>query len=250
MPDYRVARLRGRGSVDRRQRPSIAWVWDVYDADQHRALAPERRRERRPAGRDAWAAADDQVLRRIARSRHGPARRVPGDSAGRRAGGRRALRREPLAPAGSTTGRPEASASSAFSAASRPARDAPRRPSGQRPRHRCPLPRGRPRPLPRGGGIANAADMPPTTQRARRQVRRGRYATARTAKSSGQAPRLRPVVLPGLAAALLSRRRGRAEPADLAGGSDGGQERSDQARRRQLQSRARRSDRRLSRDCR
>jgi hypothetical protein len=49
-------------------RTSIAWVWDVYDANQQRAL---RLSGEEPAGksrRDAWAAADDLVLRRIAQA--------------------------------------------------------------------------------------------------------------------------------------------------------------------------------------
>jgi hypothetical protein len=52
-----------------RGRTTIAWVWDVYDHDQHRAL---RLAGEEPAGskagRDAWAAADDLVLRKIAQA--------------------------------------------------------------------------------------------------------------------------------------------------------------------------------------
>src|SRR5579859_4116131 len=51
-------------------RTVIAWVWDVYDRDQQRTL---RLSGEEPAGkagrdaqRDAWAAADDLVLRKIA----------------------------------------------------------------------------------------------------------------------------------------------------------------------------------------
>lgn len=47
----------------------IAWVWDVYDANQQRAL---RLSGEEPTsakgGRDAWAAADDLVLRKIAQA--------------------------------------------------------------------------------------------------------------------------------------------------------------------------------------
>ena len=50
-------------------RTTIAWVWDVYDANQQRAL---RLSGEEPAGKggrgDAWAAADDLVLRRIAQA--------------------------------------------------------------------------------------------------------------------------------------------------------------------------------------
>ena len=47
----------------------IAWVWDVYDANQQRAL---RLTGEEPTsakgGRDPWSAADDLVLRRIAQA--------------------------------------------------------------------------------------------------------------------------------------------------------------------------------------
>ncbi|MCG2627823.1 hypothetical protein L6654_14415 [Bradyrhizobium sp. WYCCWR 13023] len=47
----------------------IAWVWDVYDANQQRAL---RLSGEEPTaakgGKDPWAAADDLVLRRIAQA--------------------------------------------------------------------------------------------------------------------------------------------------------------------------------------
>ena len=50
-------------------RTTVAWVWDVYDANQQRAL---RLSGEEPAGKggrgDAWAAADDLVLRRIAQA--------------------------------------------------------------------------------------------------------------------------------------------------------------------------------------
>ena len=50
-------------------RTTIAWVWDVYDRDQQRALrlAGEEPASRK-TGRDAWAAADDLVLRKIAQA--------------------------------------------------------------------------------------------------------------------------------------------------------------------------------------
>src|ERR1700742_4985421 len=49
-------------------RTTIAWVWDVYDQNQQRAL---RLSGEEPAGRtrrDAWASVDDVVLRRIAQA--------------------------------------------------------------------------------------------------------------------------------------------------------------------------------------
>jgi hypothetical protein len=49
-------------------RTTIAWVWDVYDSNQQRALRLSGEEPAGKAGRDAWAAADDLVLRRIAQA--------------------------------------------------------------------------------------------------------------------------------------------------------------------------------------
>lgn len=46
----------------------IAWVWDVYDGSQQRALRLSGEEPAGKAGRDAWAAADDMVLRKIAQA--------------------------------------------------------------------------------------------------------------------------------------------------------------------------------------
>jgi hypothetical protein len=46
----------------------IAWVWDVYDRDQQRAVRLSGEEPAGKAGRDAWAAADDMVLRKIAQA--------------------------------------------------------------------------------------------------------------------------------------------------------------------------------------
>ncbi len=46
----------------------IAWVWDVYDANQQRALRLSGEEPAGKAGRDPWAAADDMVLRKIAQA--------------------------------------------------------------------------------------------------------------------------------------------------------------------------------------
>ena len=51
-----------------RGRTVIAWVWDVYDRDQQRALRLSGEEPAGKAGRDPWAAADDLVLRRIAQA--------------------------------------------------------------------------------------------------------------------------------------------------------------------------------------
>jgi hypothetical protein len=49
-------------------RAVIAWVWDVYDRDQQRALRLSGEEPAGKAGRDAWSAADDLVLRKIAQA--------------------------------------------------------------------------------------------------------------------------------------------------------------------------------------
>src|SRR5580692_9649602 len=51
-----------------RGQTTIAWVWDVYDRNQQRALRLSGEEPASRAGRDAWAAADDLVLRRIAQA--------------------------------------------------------------------------------------------------------------------------------------------------------------------------------------
>lgn len=55
-----------------RGKTMIAWVWDVYDRDQQRALRLSGQEPVGKAGRDAardpWAAADDLILRKIAQA--------------------------------------------------------------------------------------------------------------------------------------------------------------------------------------
>ncbi|MDB5653157.1 MAG: hypothetical protein JWQ94_770 [Tardiphaga sp.] len=58
---YLAAQIRGG-------KTSIAWVWDVYDRDQQRALRLSGDEPTGQAGGDAWANADDLVLRRIAQA--------------------------------------------------------------------------------------------------------------------------------------------------------------------------------------
>src|SRR5258708_33456347 len=67
-----AATYRVRGYVSalvERDKTTFGWVWDVYDADQRGALGISGE-EPAAAGkrRDAWAGADEQVLRRMARS--------------------------------------------------------------------------------------------------------------------------------------------------------------------------------------
>ncbi|MFZ5680806.1 MAG: hypothetical protein EKK35_06045 [Bradyrhizobiaceae bacterium] len=50
----------------RRGKTTIAWVWDVYDRDQERAVRLSGEEPAGTGGRDAWAMADDQLMRRIA----------------------------------------------------------------------------------------------------------------------------------------------------------------------------------------
>jgi hypothetical protein len=51
-----------------RGQTTIAWVWDVYDRDQQRALRLSGEEPAGKAGRDPWTAADDLVLRKIAQA--------------------------------------------------------------------------------------------------------------------------------------------------------------------------------------
>jgi hypothetical protein len=65
-PQYRVrgymaAHIAGR-------RIHIGWVWDVYDANKRRVLRIANEELGGRSGGDAWAAADEAMLRRIART--------------------------------------------------------------------------------------------------------------------------------------------------------------------------------------
>ena len=52
-----------------RSKTVIAWVWDVYDANQQRALRVSGEEPTSAkGGRDPWSAADDLVLRKIAQA--------------------------------------------------------------------------------------------------------------------------------------------------------------------------------------
>ena len=66
-----AARYRIRGYVAahvHHGRTTIAWIWDVYDADQNRALRISGEEDAGRAGKDAWADTDDDVLRRMSRT--------------------------------------------------------------------------------------------------------------------------------------------------------------------------------------
>ena len=61
-------RVRGYAAAFvRAKKTTIAWVWDVYDADQQRALRISGEEQAASGGKRGWTAADDQTLRRIAR---------------------------------------------------------------------------------------------------------------------------------------------------------------------------------------
>lgn len=47
---------------------TISWVWDVFDRDDHRALRITGEETAKAVRRDAWSAAGDEMLNRIARS--------------------------------------------------------------------------------------------------------------------------------------------------------------------------------------
>lgn len=47
---------------------TVSWVWDVFDQDEHRALRITGEETAKVRHKDAWAAADEAMLRRIALS--------------------------------------------------------------------------------------------------------------------------------------------------------------------------------------
>lgn len=64
-----AATYRARGYLSaqvRRGQTSIVWVWDIYDAGQQRAARISGEEPAGKTGGDAWAAANDQILRAIA----------------------------------------------------------------------------------------------------------------------------------------------------------------------------------------
>lgn len=66
-----TAFYRARGYLSaqvRRGQTVIAWVWDIYDANQERAARISGEEAAGKAGGDAWANADDAILRRIAQA--------------------------------------------------------------------------------------------------------------------------------------------------------------------------------------
>ena len=51
-----------------RKQTTISWVWDVFDQGDHRALRVSGEETAKGRHHDAWSAADDDMLRRIASS--------------------------------------------------------------------------------------------------------------------------------------------------------------------------------------
>jgi hypothetical protein len=61
-------RIRGYVAVGvRRGQAVVSWVWDVYDSQAGRTLRLSGEEKAGRAGRDAWAAVNDEVLARVAR---------------------------------------------------------------------------------------------------------------------------------------------------------------------------------------
>jgi hypothetical protein len=66
---YAPYRIRGYVAVGvRRGQAVVSWVWDVYDSQAGRTMRLSGEEKASKAGRDAWAAVNDEVLARVARS--------------------------------------------------------------------------------------------------------------------------------------------------------------------------------------
>jgi len=62
-------RIRGYMAVGvRRGQTVVSWIWDVYDSQAGRTMRLSGEEKAGRAGRDAWAAVNDEVLTRVARS--------------------------------------------------------------------------------------------------------------------------------------------------------------------------------------
>lgn len=65
---YRIRGYVALGIQKKQKRTIVTWVWDVYDAEQKRSFRLSGEEIAGPAGRDAWDAANDEVLGRVARA--------------------------------------------------------------------------------------------------------------------------------------------------------------------------------------
>jgi hypothetical protein len=88
-----------------RGRTAIAWVFDVYDANQQRTLRLSGEEPAGKTGRDAWTVADASLLRKIAQNgMNGIAAPAPGPAAPAPASGPAIAASEPAAEPDITTG--------------------------------------------------------------------------------------------------------------------------------------------------
>ena len=60
---YVAAQIHGKGKPN-----TVAWVWDVYDSEERRAIRISGEERAGAYRKDAWASADEKVLSRIAQS--------------------------------------------------------------------------------------------------------------------------------------------------------------------------------------
>lgn len=65
---YRIRGYVALAIQKKQKRTIVSWVWDVYDAEQKRSFRLSGEEIAGPAGRDAWDAANDEVLSRVARA--------------------------------------------------------------------------------------------------------------------------------------------------------------------------------------
>jgi len=65
---YRIRGYVALGIQKKQKRTIVSWVWDVYDSEQKRSFRLAGEEVAGPAGRDAWDAANDEVLGRVARA--------------------------------------------------------------------------------------------------------------------------------------------------------------------------------------
>jgi hypothetical protein len=65
---YRIRGYVALAVQKKQKRTVVTWVWDVYDTDLKRSFRLSGEEIAGPAGRDAWDAANDEVLSRVARA--------------------------------------------------------------------------------------------------------------------------------------------------------------------------------------
>jgi len=65
---YRIRGYVALAVQKKQKRTIVSWVWDVYDSEQKRSIRLSGEEIAGPAGRDAWDAANDEVLGRVARA--------------------------------------------------------------------------------------------------------------------------------------------------------------------------------------